>query len=88
MDETALQPALTPMMAQYFEIKAVNPGYLLFYRAFARLDTQQLEATRAARAARPELHFHDQPPGSGRLAGRTGRSLRRRRPQRGPGCRR
>jgi DNA mismatch repair protein MutS len=22
----------TPMMAQYFEIKAVNPGYLLFYR--------------------------------------------------------
>jgi DNA mismatch repair protein MutS len=25
-------PALTPMMAQYFEIKAANPGYLLFYR--------------------------------------------------------
>jgi len=25
-------PALTPMMAQFFEIKAVNPGYLLFYR--------------------------------------------------------
>ena len=24
--------ALTPMMAQYFEIKAINPGYLLFYR--------------------------------------------------------
>jgi DNA mismatch repair protein MutS len=24
--------ALTPMMAQYFEIKSVNPGYLLFYR--------------------------------------------------------
>ena len=24
--------ALTPMMAQYFEIKAVNPGFLLFYR--------------------------------------------------------
>ncbi|HTN64089.1 MAG TPA: DNA mismatch repair protein MutS, partial [Devosia sp.] len=23
---------LTPMMAQYFEIKAINPGYLLFYR--------------------------------------------------------
>lgn len=23
---------MTPMMAQYFEIKAVNPGYLLFYR--------------------------------------------------------
>ena len=22
----------TPMMAQYFEIRAVNPGYLLFYR--------------------------------------------------------
>jgi len=26
------QPSLTPMMAQYFEIKAANPGYLLFYR--------------------------------------------------------
>ncbi|MGJ8528696.1 DNA mismatch repair protein MutS [Maritalea sp.] len=25
-------PQLTPMMAQYFEIRAVNPGYLLFYR--------------------------------------------------------
>jgi DNA mismatch repair protein MutS len=25
-------PALTPMMAQYFEIKAAHPGYLLFYR--------------------------------------------------------
>ncbi|HWJ88230.1 MAG TPA: DNA mismatch repair protein MutS [Pelagibacterium sp.] len=24
--------AMTPMMAQYFEIKGVNPGYLLFYR--------------------------------------------------------
>ncbi|VAW17384.1 DNA mismatch repair protein MutS [hydrothermal vent metagenome] len=24
--------AITPMMAQFFEIKAVNPGYLLFYR--------------------------------------------------------
>jgi len=24
--------ALTPMMAQYFEIKTANPGYLLFYR--------------------------------------------------------
>jgi DNA mismatch repair protein MutS len=24
--------AITPMMAQYLEIKAVNPGYLLFYR--------------------------------------------------------
>ncbi|WP_375451157.1 DNA mismatch repair protein MutS [uncultured Devosia sp.] len=23
---------LTPMMAQYFQIKAINPGYLLFYR--------------------------------------------------------
>mgnify|MGYP003886573819 CR=1 FL=1 len=31
--ETGPAPAgLTPMMAQYFEIKAVNPGYLLFYR--------------------------------------------------------
>ncbi|MHA6299588.1 DNA mismatch repair protein MutS [Devosia sp. CAU 1758] len=28
----AAPAALTPMMAQYFEIKAVNPGYLLFYR--------------------------------------------------------
>src|SRR5207302_9871939 len=25
-------PRLTPMMAQYFEIKAANPGCLLFYR--------------------------------------------------------
>ncbi|KKC37756.1 DNA mismatch repair protein MutS [Devosia epidermidihirudinis] len=36
MDQTPLEPAqtqaLTPMMAQYFEIKSVNPGYLLFYR--------------------------------------------------------
>src|SRR5690606_30125875 len=24
--------AITPMMAQFLEIKAVNPGYLLFYR--------------------------------------------------------
>ena len=24
--------AMTPMMAQFFEIKGVNPGYLLFYR--------------------------------------------------------
>ncbi len=40
MDQTQFDPtspepqlgALTPMMAQYFEIKAVNPGYLLFYR--------------------------------------------------------
>jgi DNA mismatch repair protein MutS len=32
MDQPATTPALTPMMAQYFEIKAVNPGYLLFYR--------------------------------------------------------
>lgn len=30
--ETAPPAGLTPMMAQYFEIKAVNPGYLLFYR--------------------------------------------------------
>ena len=32
MDQPSIQPALTPMMAQYFEIKAINPGYLLFYR--------------------------------------------------------
>jgi DNA mismatch repair protein MutS len=40
MHEARIQPqnaepsnaALTPMMAQYFEIKAANPGYLLFYR--------------------------------------------------------
>jgi len=39
MDQTLIEAptsaataALTPMMAQYFEIKAVNPGYLLFYR--------------------------------------------------------
>jgi DNA mismatch repair protein MutS len=36
MDQTPIEPApppaLTPMMAQYFEIKAANPGYLLFYR--------------------------------------------------------
>ncbi|ODT72777.1 MAG: DNA mismatch repair protein MutS [Pelagibacterium sp. SCN 63-23] len=31
-DAGAAPAALTPMMAQYFEIKAVNPGYLLFYR--------------------------------------------------------
>lgn len=30
--EPAKPAAITPMMAQYFEIKAVNPGYLLFYR--------------------------------------------------------
>ena len=30
--DSASGPVLTPMMAQYFEIKAVNPGYLLFYR--------------------------------------------------------
>ncbi len=33
--EAASSPApagMTPLMAQYFEIKAVNPGYLLFYR--------------------------------------------------------
>jgi DNA mismatch repair protein MutS len=28
----AAASAITPMMAQYLEIKAVNPGYLLFYR--------------------------------------------------------
>jgi len=39
MDQTPIEAAsspapagLTPMMAQFFEIKAVNPGYLLFYR--------------------------------------------------------
>ena len=39
MDHTPIAPAppapasgLTPMMVQYFEIKSVNPGYLLFYR--------------------------------------------------------
>ena len=32
--QSTLRPkaAMTPMMAQYTEIKAVNPGYLLFYR--------------------------------------------------------
>jgi DNA mismatch repair protein MutS len=30
--EAAAASTLTPMMAQFFEIKAVNPGYLLFYR--------------------------------------------------------
>ena len=25
-------PSITPMMAQFLEIKAINPGYLLFYR--------------------------------------------------------
>ena len=29
----ALESApITPMMSQFLEIKAVNPGYLLFYR--------------------------------------------------------
>src|SRR5579863_7458183 len=28
----AAAAAATPAMAQYFEIKAANPGYLLFYR--------------------------------------------------------
>ncbi|MEX0628034.1 MAG: DNA mismatch repair protein MutS, partial [Cucumibacter sp.] len=28
----AAPPGATPMMAQYFEIKSVNPGCLLFYR--------------------------------------------------------
>jgi DNA mismatch repair protein MutS len=36
MDQTPIDNApalgLTPMMAQYFEIKAAHPGYLLFYR--------------------------------------------------------
>ncbi|HHY48373.1 MAG TPA: DNA mismatch repair protein MutS, partial [Alphaproteobacteria bacterium] len=40
MDQAPFEPgppaaapaAITPMMAQYLEIKAVNPGYLLFYR--------------------------------------------------------
>ena len=31
-EPAATATAPTPMMAQYFEIKAVNPGYLLFYR--------------------------------------------------------
>lgn len=32
-DKTAAKKeTLTPMMVQFFEIKAVNPGYLLFYR--------------------------------------------------------
>ena len=30
--QIAAAPALTPMMAQYFEIKAGHPGFLLFYR--------------------------------------------------------
>jgi len=30
--ESPAPPQLTPMMAQFFEIKAVNPGFLLFYR--------------------------------------------------------
>src|SRR5580693_9479893 len=29
---TAPPATLTPMMGQYLELKAVNPGYLLFYR--------------------------------------------------------
>jgi len=31
-DPAGLEGAVTPMMAQFFEIKAINPGYLLFYR--------------------------------------------------------
>lgn len=31
-ERPAKPAAVTPMMAQYFEIKAVNPGYMLFYR--------------------------------------------------------
>ncbi|HEV7277590.1 MAG TPA: DNA mismatch repair protein MutS [Devosiaceae bacterium] len=30
--DTVGGPAVTPMMSQFLEIKAVNPGYLLFYR--------------------------------------------------------
>ena len=51
--------ALTPMMAQYFEIKAVNPGYLLFYRMgdFYALSCEDAEiaagiSERARRASR------------------------------------
>lgn len=41
---------LTPMMAQYFEIKAVNPGYLLFYRMgdFYELFFEDAETASAA----------------------------------------
>jgi DNA mismatch repair protein MutS len=31
-DAAAGADAVTPMMAQYLEIKAAHPGYLLFYR--------------------------------------------------------
>jgi DNA mismatch repair protein MutS len=31
-DPVVASATLTPMMAQYFEIKSVNPGFLLFYR--------------------------------------------------------
>ncbi len=31
-ERAAAAASMTPMMAQFFEIKAVNPGYLLFYR--------------------------------------------------------
>lgn len=30
--DVAPKAAMTPMMTQFFEIKAVNPGYMLFYR--------------------------------------------------------
>jgi len=32
VDDAAKLATLTPMMVQYFEIKAINPGFLLFYR--------------------------------------------------------
>ncbi len=41
---------LTPMMAQYFEIKAANPGCLLFYRMG---DFYELFFDDAARTAVP-----------------------------------
>nr|WP_328765811.1 hypothetical protein [Devosia aurantiaca] len=54
MDQTPIDTAqpqgLTPMMAQYFEIKAVNPGYLLFYRMgdFYELFFEDAEVASAA----------------------------------------
>ncbi|MCK5622862.1 MAG: hypothetical protein KAJ11_11270, partial [Alphaproteobacteria bacterium] len=32
MSKPAAKPAITPMMAQYLEIKQANPDCLLFYR--------------------------------------------------------
>src|SRR5690606_31042139 len=48
--QPAPSPALTPVMAQYFEIKAVNPGYLLIYRmgAFYELFFEDAEFASAA----------------------------------------